>query len=153
MIQNTFVPKQQIKAFLTQKAPAMLALVLASTVILTGSGVQKGITADEIIEYEIEDATEKMAIIQDALVQYRNEHGGYPSTEQWLAATNPLEKYIEITYLFDPWKRKFHYEGVKDDAGTVTGYRLESLGSDTEDPQDNISCPIEPDIHRFFDTD
>ncbi len=79
MIQNTFVPKQQIKAFLTQKAPAMLALVLASTVILTGSGVQKGITADEIIEYEIEDATEKMAIIQNALEQYRNEHGGYPS--------------------------------------------------------------------------
>lgn len=153
MIQNTFVPKQQIKAFLTQKAPAMLALVLASTVILTGSGVQKGITADEIIEYEIEDATEKMAIIQNALEQYRNEHGGYPSTEQWLAATNPLERYIETTYLFDPWKRKFHYEGVKDDAGTVTGYRLESLGSDTEDPQDNISCPIEPDIHRFFDTD
>ncbi len=77
----------------------------------------------------------------------------YTSTEQWLATTNPLERYIKTAYLFDPWKRKFHYEGVKDDAGTVTGYRLESLGSDTEDPQDNISCPIEPDIHRFFDTD
>jgi len=80
-------------------------------------------------------------------------YGDYPTTQEWLEATNPLAGYIETPYLYDPWKRKFHYEGVKDGAGTVTEYRLESLGSDTEGPEDNISCPIEPDAHRFFDTD
>ena len=152
MIQNTYVPKQQIKTFLTKRAPAMLALVLASTIALTGGGT-KGITAEEMIEYEIENSTEKMAIIQNALAHYRDDHGGYPSTAQWLEATNPLAGYMETTVLFDPWKRKFHYQGVKDAVGTVIGYRLESLGSDTEDPKDNIPCPFEPDSHSFGGTD
>ena len=152
MIQNTHVPKQHIKTFLTQRAPAMLALVLASSIALTGGGT-KGITAEEMIEYEQEYATEKMAIIQNALEHFREDHGGYTSTAQWLEVTNPLAGYAETTVLFDPWKRKFHYEGVQDAVGTVIGHRLESLGSDTENPEDNIPCPFEPDAHSFAGTE
>lgn len=155
MIQNTFVPKQQIKTFLTQKAPAMLALVIASTAILSAGDLDatKGITADEIIEYEMEEATDKMAVLQSALEQYKFDNGEYLSTEQWLAVTNPLESYVETTYLFDPWKRKFHYGAVKSNAGEIGNYYLESLGLDPEDPEDNIPCPIESEMHRFPDAD
>ncbi|UCF97728.1 MAG: type II secretion system protein GspG [Spirochaetaceae bacterium] len=148
-IKKTFVPKQHIRTFLNQKAPAMLALVLATTVILSASGGSEGITADDMIAYEMEEATDKMAVLQSALEQYKTDHGQYPSNEQWLEATNPLERYVGTNYLFDPWKRKFHYEGVQGKSGKVTNYYLESLGLDPDDPEDNIPCPIVTDAHRF----
>jgi hypothetical protein len=155
MIQNTFVPKQHLKTFLTQKAPAMLALLLSSTVILNAGDANAsgtmGVDAEEIIQYEMERATDNMAIIQSALEQYKTDRGEYPSTEQWLAETNPLESYVGTSGLFDPWKRKFHYEGVKDDSGKTVNYYLESLGLDPEFSEDNIPCPIEPELHRFPD--
>jgi hypothetical protein len=127
----------------------MLALVLATTVILSASGGSDGITADDMIAYEMEEATDKLAVLQIALEQYRADHGQYLSNEQWLGATNPLERYVGTNYLFDPWKRKFHYEGVKEKSGKVTNYYLESLGLNSDNPEDNIPCPIESDNHQF----
>jgi hypothetical protein len=152
MIQNTFVPKQQIRTFLTQKAPVMLTLLLASTVILPAGAGSEGVTADDMVQYEFEEATDKMAVLQSALQQYKLEHGRYPSTEQWLAETNPLASYVGTNNLFDPWKRKFHYQAVRNQAGEVVNYFLESLGLDPEDSGDNIPCPIESEMHRFPET-
>lgn len=90
MIQNTFVPKQQVRTFLTRKAPAMAALLLATTVVLTAGGggpVPEGVTADDMVQYETEEATDKVAVLQSGLEQYKLEYGEYLSTEQWLAAT------------------------------------------------------------------
>ena len=58
-------------------------------------------------------------------------------------------RYVGTNYLYDPWKRKFHYEGVAAESGEIVNYFLESLGLDPDDPEDNIPCPIEPEIHRF----
>ena len=128
-IQNTFVPKQQVRTFLTRKAPAMAALLLATTVVLTAGGgepVPEGVTADDMVQYETEEATDKVAVLQSGLEQYKLEYGEYLSTEQWLAAT---------------W--------VAAESGEIVNYFLESLGLDPDDPEDNIPCPIEPEIHRF----
>lgn len=65
------------------------------------------------------------------------------------AAVNPLESYIVTAYLYDPWGRKLHYEGVKGNTGEVINYRLESLGWFASDPGDNIPCPVDPQDHGF----
>lgn len=74
-----------------------------------------------------------------------------PDHEEWLSATNPLEGYIATTYLYDPWKRKFHYEGVETQAGAIDNYRLECLGENPDDPYDNIPSPMDSELHGFSD--
>ena len=153
MIANTRVPKQQVKTFRTAKTAAVLALVLSSTVVmptLASAGIE--VSPSPGIE-QAELAKERMAAVQEALEQYRKDHGTYPSTEEWLIQNNPLDAYIVLSYIQDPWKRKFHYQGVKDQAGEVMNYRLESLGLDVKNSTDNIPCLIGADNHRFTDTD
>lgn len=132
--------------FLTQKAPVLLALLMASAVVLNTAS-SEGETADEMVEYGVEEATDKMAVLQSVLEKYKSDQGEYPSTKQWLEDTNPLKKYIETNYLFDPWKRKFNYNGIADQSGKITDYFLESLGLDPDDLGDNIPCP--DFTHRF----
>lgn len=149
MIRNTFVPRHHVRSFLTQKAPALLMLLLASTVgyeAAASAGIESRSVASPRIKA---DSAEKLAVVQRALEQYRKEYGGYPSTNAWLGVTNPLAGYVEVSYLFDPWGRKLHYEGVTDASGEVSNYRLESLGWYSHDPSDNIPCPIDPEIHSF----
>jgi len=151
MIARTFVPRHHVRSFLTQNAPALLLLVIASTVALeVDAGGSKGETVTASSSESMRDeAVSKMGVVQAALEQYRKEHDSYPTTEQWLTVTNPLEGYIETSYLFDPWKRKFHYESPAAAAGNAESYRLESLGLYSEDPRDDIPCPIDPGQHSF----
>ena len=149
MIENTFVPKHHVKTFLTAKTAAMLALILASTVIaptyLSSAGVQE---ETETVE-EIYLAEERMRAIQDALEQYKLDYGTYPSTEEWLSVSNPLEDYIPLSNIYDPWKRKFYYRTIKKD-GQIVNYTLESLGENGRSYHDNVPCPIDTDIHSDF---
>lgn len=84
MIQNSFVPRHQVRSFLTQKAPALLLLVLASTAVLEASGSgTKGITTEaRPAESLTAEVTDKMAAVQSALEHYRSDHGVYPSTDE-----------------------------------------------------------------------
>ncbi len=149
MILKTFVPRHHVRSFLTKKAPALLMLVLASTVTLDVAA-SAGVESDSLASPRVnENTAAKLAIVQRALEQYKNDRGGYPSTEQWLAETNPLDGYVETAYLFDPWGRKLHYEGVQGDSKTVSNYRLESLGWDSASESDNVICPIDPELHAF----
>ncbi len=147
MIYNTFVPKHHVRTFMTRTVPAMLILVIASTIILTAGGT-KGISGEEMVEYWAEEALDKMSVIQNALEEYRRDCGSYPSTEQWLTGENPLKEYTAATYIYDPWKREFHYQAVKEQ-GRIVSYKLESLGSDAWSSNDNIPCPIDALEHRF----
>jgi hypothetical protein len=64
MINSTFVPKHHVKTFLTAKTAAMLALVLASTVLAQSySGGTEGIDAPR--EEELVEAAED----EDPLIQ------------------------------------------------------------------------------------
>ena len=146
MIGNTFVPRHHRNSFLTQKAPALLILVMASAAALPVWGAA-GISPDD--PRFMTRAAEGMELIQSALEAYKIENGKYPATDHWLRSEHPLQKYVEPSRLIDPWGRKFHYEGVTDGSGEVVNYRLESLGPRTEDPRDNIPCPKGGDLHRF----
>ena len=149
MIQNTFVPKHHVKTFLTAKTAAMLALILTSTTLTPLYGGTKGVEADEIVHEDyIQVAEERMGVVQDALEQLKRDQGAYPSTEEWLSALNPLDEYIPHSYLYDPWKRKFHYEAVIE-KDMIVSYKLESLGEDLNYGYDNIQCPIDTEKHSF----
>jgi len=149
MIQNTFVPKHHVKTFLTAKTAAMLALILTSTTLTPSYGGTKGVEADEIVHEDyIQVAEERMGVVQDALEQLKRDQGTYPSTEEWLSALNPLDEYIPHSYLYDPWKRKFHYEAVIE-KDMIVSYKLESLGEDLNYGYDNIQCPIDTEKHSF----
>jgi hypothetical protein len=154
MIQNTFVPKHHVKTFLTAKTAAMLALILTSTTLVPShagepGGIPKGIEADEIVHEDyIQVAEERMGMVQNALEQYKLDQGTYPSTEEWLSVSNPLDEYLPHSYLYDPWKRKFHYEAVIE-KDMIVSYKLESLGEDLNYGYDNIPCPIDTEKHSF----
>ena len=148
MIDNTFVPRHHVSTFLQRSSVAMLALLLGSVVIIpthASAGIEERTTCENFREVDLAQA--RMASIQAALEQYRLDHGSYPSTEAWVSAGNPLEGYVALANLWDPWMRKFHYQTVENEAGEVVSYRLESLGPDPDDPADNIPCPSEPQRH------
>jgi len=89
MIRNTFVPRQHAASFLRQKAPALLLLLVASTVALDAEGT-KGVDPAPFA-YAREDATDKMVLIQKALEQYKTEHGSYPTTRSGCRPRIPLK--------------------------------------------------------------
>ena len=150
MVKNIFVPKHHVKTFATSNVAAMLALVLASTALIpTHAGAERGNGA-EAIEYEddFQVAEEKMGVIQEVLEQYKLDHGTYLSTEEWLSESNPFDKYLPHSYLYDPWERKFHYEAVLEE-DRIVSYKLESFGEDIHNVYDNIACPIDAEDHSF----
>lgn len=86
--------------------------------------------------------------IQFALEEYKKDNETYPSTELWESEINPILEYIQTHYLYDPWGRKYHYEAVIEN-GIIINYLLESYGADLENPDDNIPCAINPELHSF----
>lgn len=152
MIASTRVPKQHIKSFRTAKTAAVLIFLLSSTMVMAG-GETEGMEPMPAWEVEqIELAEAKMSSVQNALEAYKMDSGRYPETSEWLDTPGPLSEYLSQSDLFDPWKRKFHYEAVMED-GKIVNYKLESLGLDPEYPYDNIPCPLDPDEHLFSGED
>ncbi len=148
MITNIHVPKQHIKTFRTGKITAILALVLSTTVVmpaLAAGGIEE--LPSQGIEQE-ELARNRMAAVQEALEAYRKEHGTYPETRTWYEIPGPLAEYFPLSEIYDPWKRRFHYNAVKE-KGEIVNYKLESLRLDIETFNDNIPCPIATDEQRF----
>jgi type II secretory pathway pseudopilin PulG len=149
MIENTFVPKHHVRTFLTAKTAAMLALVLASTVVVpsyaNATKGERAVMEEKVSLYQLTE--ERMAAIQNALEQYKQDNGAYRSTDKWLSTSNPLDGYIITSYLYDPLNQKFHYEAVLEE-DKIVSYKLESLGAGSES-NDNISCPIDTEEHRF----
>lgn len=148
MIANTRIPKQHVRAFKTAKTAAVLALLLGSTAVVpsVASAGQEAMPEPSVELVEL--AEQRMAAIQDALEAFRNDHGRYPSTDEWLDTASPFGQYIAVRDLYDPWDRKFRYEAVNK-GDLIINYRLESYGLDPEDTEDNIPCPIAPEDHRF----
>ena len=141
MIENTFVPKHHVKTFLTAKTAAMLALILASAAVRPTYLSSMGVEVETEDVEKIHASEERMREVQNALEQYKLDHGTYPSTEEWLGVSNPLKDYIPLSYLYDTWKRKFYYKAVKRD-GDIVNYTLESLGEDAKSYLDNIDKHI-----------
>lgn len=85
-------------------------------------------------------AAADLAELANALERYHAENGGYPSTDQGLAALvskpespKPLRNYPEGGYLealpMDPWGRPYVYEGPVW-AGVKSAYSLQTFGAD-----------------------
>ena len=153
MVETTFVPKQHVSTFLNAKTAAMLSLVLTSSVIMPFYANSGGVSASERVMVEppetmAELAEQRLRNVQEALEQFKADTGFYPSTAAWLKG-NPLAAYINPSHLYDPWYRKFHYKGVKDENGHVANYWLESLGKYEVSQSDNIHSPIDSEAHTF----
>jgi penicillin-binding protein/type II secretion system (T2SS) protein G len=148
MIASIRVPKQHIKTFRTATVTAMMAVVLSTTVVLPvlAGGGHEDLPAQTIEQEEF--TRNRMAMVQEALEAYKMEYGTYPSTSTWYELPGPLAEYAPINDLYDPWKRRFHYNSVKKD-GKIVNYKLESLGLDVNYPEDNILCPIATVEHSF----
>jgi hypothetical protein len=150
MIERTFVPKHHARTFLTARTAAMIALVLSSAVVQPSiSAATKGIRAAPEAQDSLYQLTiERMTAVQNALDQYKNDHGAYPSTDSWLNTDNPLSEYLLTSNLYDPWNRKLHYEAVLENE-IIVSYKLESFGKNINSGIDNISCPIDTEKHSF----
>jgi hypothetical protein len=146
MVKHTSVPHHHVKTFLTGNAAAMLALVLATSVpmpVSASAGVEGPPTeAASAPLYEI--AVDRMALVQEALEEYRRIHGRYPATEDWYLKPNPLEGLLPPTFLFDPWQKPLRYMGVVQD-GVVVDYCLET-------EENGITSPINPKPIRLRPT-
>ena len=150
MVDNTFVPRHHVRTFQTAKKAAALATVLISTVAVYGGGTaEKGaVAAPEPPNVLIEEAQQRLVVVQEALEGYKKEHGTYPSTQDWYLS-NVLNPFVQRSYTYDPWRRKFHYKAVKDEKGQIINYHLESLGERDLDSSDDVFAPIEPRLHGF----
>ena len=84
-----------------------------------------------------------LGLVQEALEAYRAENGQYPSTGDWYLSDNPLDGFIERPSLIDYYGEPLLYMGFVED-GSVVNYRLTTVS-------DDLSCPIDPDKHRFPD--
>ncbi len=147
MIANTHVAKQHIKTFRTGTIAAIFA-VLLSTIVVSPllAGGQMDLPEQSIDQEEL--ARERMIVIQGALEAYKNDQGTYPSTSEWFEIPGLLIEYAPLSDFYDPWKRRFHYNAVRE-RGMIVNYKLESLGIDDKYQDDNIPCPIDTDEHRF----
>jgi hypothetical protein len=153
MVENTFVPKQHVSTFMSARTAAMLSLVIAATVLLPHQVYSTGVTAESSERVAVQESNEqivarKLRIVQQALELYKEDHGAYPSTLEWVTG-NPLEEYLNPIQLYDPWYRKFHYKGVKNRSGIIANYCLESLGRSVNSPYDNLYAPINGTAHKF----
>jgi hypothetical protein len=148
MVAHTVLPRHHIKIFQNAKTAGVLALLLASTVVMP-SFASAGVETPPALLVEQRLAREKMEEVQKALEVYRKEHGRYPSTSEWLEIPNPLSDYLPVaTQIHDPWQRKFHYQAIKEQ-GKIVNYFLESLGPREASYYDNIACPLDTEAHRF----
>jgi hypothetical protein len=135
MISNIRVPKQHIKTFRTGTIAAIFAILMSTTVV---SPLLAGGQMD----------LPEQSIDQEELEAYKNDYGTYPSTCTWFEVPGLLTEYAPLSDFYDPWKRRFHYNAVRE-RGMIVNYKLESLGLDDKYYDDNIPCPIDTDEHRF----
>jgi type II secretory pathway pseudopilin PulG len=148
MVAHTVVPRQHIKIFQNAKTAGVLALLLASTVVMP-SFAAAGVETPQAAPAEQTLAKERMQEVQKALEAYRKEHGRYPSTSEGLEMPNPLSDYLPAAaQIYDPWQRKLHYLAFKEQ-GKIVNYLLESLGPKEASYYDNITCPLDTEAHRF----
>jgi len=154
MIDNTTIPARYVPVFRAARKAVTLAAVIASTAVTPGLAgergqeVTMGILAEPLeMTNPGQAASEQMCVIQEALQLCYDDHGRYPTTEEWLEQ-DYLAEYLVWGTLFDPWYDMFHYQGMKEQ-GTVVDYRLESKGDNLASPHDTIPCPIDPELHSF----
>jgi hypothetical protein len=147
MVAHTFVPRHHVPTFLSRNAAAMLAVVLATTVLQptrAAGGVEAGYETTAAAEVSPEDmAVDRLGVVQYALEEYRRANGAYPTTDLWYLSDHPLEGFVPRTYLFDNRLRPLRYMGVVKD-GVIVGYRLGTV-------TDSTDCPFDPEEHRFRD--
>jgi membrane carboxypeptidase/penicillin-binding protein PbpC len=148
MVDHTSIPRQQVAVFRTAKTAAALVLALASTLVapaFASAGMESYPAANS---EQNNLARQRMAAVQAALEQFRKDRGRYPLTSEWLEMPELVARYFSPADLYDPWKRKLHYQGIKEQ-GRVAGYKLESLGLNEQSYGDNIPCPIDATKHWF----
>ncbi|MFO8010143.1 MAG: hypothetical protein R6U89_04945 [Dehalococcoidia bacterium] len=153
MIRNTTVKRHQLSAFKTMSASIMLAAILATSSIACSGNMQgeggAGPYPDVSDSEAVEITVSRMAVVQQALEQYKIDHNGnYVSTADWYSGENPLLEYIEHKDTYDFWYTALRYKGVEE-GGKVIDYRLESYGPDRQDSGDDIPCPINTERHRW----
>ena len=150
MIENTSIPERFVPIFRRASVATSLVALTACSVIMPLAAVASAGMEESPYDYAEPAyvAEEQMTVIQEGLAWYHSDHGTYPTTDEWAEQDNPLDGYIERIMIFDPWHNRFHYEGIVVDS-VVVGYRLESLGENPDSPDDNIPCPIDPELHSF----
>ncbi len=144
---RTFVPRHHVNVFRTCNTAAMLALVMAATIIhpVDANGGVETVEMDEEETRRMENEL-KMRDIQLALEELRTDQGRYPSTEEWYATgKNPMKDYIQNGEFGDYEHFQYRYMGIVNN-GAVVGYRLESNNTD-------VSCPIDTEDHLFVGPD
>lgn len=148
-VNHTRVARTHLPILRAARTAAAVTLALTAVVVAPAVGQTEGI---EDAPYSARDSesvvSQRLMAIQEALESYKATHGEYPSTLRWIIHNDPLDGLVPHAYLFDAWYQPFHYEGLLED-GQVVGYRLESLGADLESTEDNLLCPVDPDLHSF----
>jgi len=149
MIRHTTVKRHQLSAFKTLSASLMLAAIVA----IGTTGCDCGDSGPSTLGVSANDvpnsAQAKMAVIQQALEAYKQEHNlSSPRTAEWNGSDNPLKQYVNTNELYDPWNNAFRYESIEQD-GHVINYRLKSRGPDGMDSVDDVQCPIDPGQHSW----
>lgn len=146
---HTAIPVEHVPLIRSARTSAALAMALAFIATAPVAASAGQMESPAVIEESVQVVVDRLRALQEGLDNYREAHGEYPSTLQWLTSDHPLEGWVPRAYLFDPWYRPFRYEGVIS-GGQVVGYRLQSLGPDPDDPDDNVPPPIDPDRHSFL---
>lgn len=148
-VEHTRLAKQHVPLVRASRTAAALMAALTFAVVMPPEVAAAG-EHEELYMFQDSKriAAEKLAVVQKALKDYVKAFGEYPSTLQWVLDDSPLGDLLPKVAIHDPWYRRFHYEGLVAD-GRILNYRLESLGADLDSSEDNIRCPIDPDLHSF----
>lgn len=148
-VAHTRIAESHVPMLKKARTAASLAFAVA---LMVGTPSAVAATGVQEQPYTVQDSpgivAQRLEAIQAGLESYKEAHGEYPSTLQWITIANPLEGLVPQSYLFDAWYQRFHYEGVLA-GGSVIDYRLESVGPDLESADDNLLCPVEPERHAF----
>lgn len=148
-VKHTRLSEEHIGLFRSARTATALLAAFSVMVALPPQAAAAGAREEP---YAMQDskgiAVERMAAIQEVLEEYRKIHGEYPSTLQWMTDNNPLDGWLPRAGIFDPWYQRFRYEGIVS-GGRIVNYRLESAGIDLVSPDDNVGCPIDPQLHSF----
>lgn len=148
-VKHIRLPKAHIPVFRAARNAGTLMAALALTVVMPPEVAAAGIYEEPYVFVDSRRlAADKMAAVQEALEDYRRTFGEYPTTMRWLLDDSPLGDLLPKVAIHDPWYQRFRYEGLVTD-GRILGYRLESVGADLDSAEDNVACPMDPDVHSF----
>ena len=148
-VKHIRLPKAHIPVFRAARNAGTLMAALALTVVMPPEVAAARIYEEPYVFVDSRRlAADKMAAVQEALEDYRRTFGEYPTTMRWLLDDSPLGDLLPKVAIHDPWYQPFRYEGLVSD-GQIINYRLESVGADLDSADDNITCPVDPDLHSF----